>query len=374
MNLSRKINVIVIDDSALVRKILTAILNEDHRLNVVASAADPYEGRKKIERFSPDVIILDIEIPRMDGINFLRNLMRLRPVPVVMVSTLTEYDAPITLEALELGAFDFIEKPKVDVARGFAAYAQELVGKVIEAAGSRMPLSYRLALQCLRYTAPTKNITEQSHPTRRLVVIGASTGGVEALRHLLCAMPVHAPGIVIVQHIPASFSASLAARLDTLTSVRVCEASDGERIMTGCVYIAAGDRHLKVKRRNNDYYCEYDDGPPVSRHKPSANVLFESVARCAGPAAIGVILTGMGNDGARGLQKMKQAGAINLAQDEATSIVWGMPGAAVHADAVNIVCPLLEIADCILVLSGQDQGCDRHNTQLFDSNRTQREL
>ena len=362
------ITVIVVDDSALVRHMLTALLNADPRLEVVATAADPYQARELIKRHNPDVITLDIEMPRMDGLTFLRNLMRLRPMPVIMVSTLTEYGAPITLEALELGAFDFVEKPKADVAGGLATYADELVAKVVAAAGAHISPSHRRSGADL--PAPPRDLSRyRVRPTETLVVIGASTGGVEAIRQVLCDLPPDSPGIVIVQHIPAAFSASFASRLDTLTAVRVCQARHGQRILTGHVYIAPGDRHLRVRCQGNQYLCEFDNRPPVSHHKPSVDVLFQSAARSAGSKAIGVILTGMGEDGARGMLEMKRAGAVNLAQDEASSVVWGMPGAAVHINAVDVVCPLTDIAGRIIALSGRDRKAQRNSNEASVCNQ-----
>jgi two-component system chemotaxis response regulator CheB len=353
----KKIRVIVVDDSALVRKLLTEILNSDPGIEVVATAADPFQAREKIKQFNPDVLTLDVEMPRMDGVTFLRNLMRLRPMPVVMISTMTENGAEVTLEALELGAFDYIEKPKIDLSHSLAEYAEVIISKVKAAAGARvralesrssMKVEQRLTADAvLAKQAPrtTKLVT-----TEKIVAIGASTGGTEAIKEVLCALPASAPGIVITQHIPAAFSAAFAKRVDGLSAMQVKQAEDGEQILPGHAYIAPGDKHLLVERSGARYYCRLNDGPPVSRHKPSVDVLFRSVSQNVGPNAIGVMLTGMGDDGAQGMLEMKQAGADNLVQDEKSSVVWGMPGAAFKLGAAEKAVPLSKIAEEILGL------------------------
>ncbi|MTI63783.1 chemotaxis response regulator protein-glutamate methylesterase [Methylophaga sp.] len=350
------LKVIVIDDSALVRQLLSEILNSDPAIAVVATAADPYQAREKIKQFNPDVLTLDVEMPRMDGVTFLRNLMRLRPMPVVMVSTLTEKGAQVTLEALSIGAFDFVAKPKLDLSHTLEDYAEEIIAKVKAAAA--MPLSAltpRPGLQVeQKLTADAilaKSATTTLRTTDKIIAIGASTGGTEAIKEVLCALPPSAPGVVISQHIPAAFSAGFAKRLNGLSPMQVRQAEHGEQILAGHAYIAPGDKHLLVERSGARYYCRLNDGPPVSRHKPSVDVLFRSVAQQVGPNAIGILLTGMGDDGAQGMLEMRQAGAQNLVQDEKSSIVWGMPGAAFKLGAAEKAIPLQKIAEEILKLS-----------------------
>lgn len=344
------VRVIVVDDSALVRQLLSEILNSDPAIEVVATAADPYQARDRIKRFKPDVLTLDVEMPRMDGITFLRNLMRLRPMPVVMVSTLTEKGAEVTLEALALGAFDFVAKPKLDLSHRLEDYAQTIIAKVKAAAamplsGPHLQPSQKLTADAIlaRASAVTKLKTSD-----KIIAIGASTGGTEAISTVLAAMPPTAPALVITQHIPAAFSAAFARRLDGLSALQVHQAEDGESILAGHAYIAPGDRHLLVERSGARYYCRLNDGPPVSRHKPSVDVMFRSVAQHAGPNAVGVMLTGMGDDGAQGMLEMKQAGAQTLVQDETSSIVWGMPGAAIRLGAAEQILPLHNIAETVL--------------------------
>lgn len=351
------LKVIVIDDSALVRQLLSEILNSDPAIEVVATAADPYQARDKIKQFNPDVLTLDVEMPRMDGVTFLRNLMRLRPMPVVMVSTLTEKGAQVTLEALSLGAFDFVAKPKLDLSHTLEDYAEEIIAKVKAAAAmpvsaltSRPGLQVEQKLTADAILAKTTAATTL-RTTEKIIAIGASTGGTEAIKEVLCALPPSAPGVVITQHIPAAFSAAFAKRVNGLSPMQVSQAEDGEQILAGHAYIAPGDKHLLVERSGARYYCRLNDGPPVSRHKPSVDVLFRSVAQHVGPNAIGIMLTGMGDDGAQGMLEMKQAGAQNLLQDEKSSIVWGMPGAAFKLGAAEKTVPLQKIAEEILKLS-----------------------
>jgi two-component system chemotaxis response regulator CheB len=352
------IKVLIVDDSALVRKLLTEMLGRDRGIEVVATAADPYAAREKIKLLNPDVITLDVEMPRMDGITFLENLMRLRPMPVVMVSSLTQRGADVTLRALELGAIDFVAKPKVDVAGDLANYADELIEKVRMAAGARVnprANAPRIAVQ----VDPRRNADAVLPPssghrvfrtTERIIAIGASTGGTEAIREVLGVLPPDAPAIVISQHIPAAFSKPFADRMNKCTAMSVCEAQDGQYILPGHVYIAPGDQHLLVERDGARYRCRLSDGPHVNRHRPSVDVMFRSVAQNVGLNATGVILTGMGDDGARGLKEMLDAGAHTLAQDEASSVVWGMPGSAVKLGAAQQVLPLHRIPDEMLAL------------------------
>ncbi|TDB27056.1 chemotaxis response regulator protein-glutamate methylesterase [Stenotrophomonas sp. ATCM1_4] len=349
MSLAPPCRVLVVDDSALVRQVLTELLAADPGIEVVGTAADPLLAREKIKRLNPDVLTLDVEMPRMDGLAFLENLMRLHPLPVVMVSSLTERGADTTLQALALGAVDFVAKPKLDVARGLEAYAEEIRAKVKMAARSRVralasPLR-RPALQ----SAAASNIGFRT--TDRLIAIGASAGGTEALRTVLEAMPADAPAIVLTQHLPAAFSSAFAERLDRHSAMSVREATDGEAILPGHAYLPAGGKHLRILRDGARWRCRVDDTAPVNLHKPAVDVLFRSVAQNAGANAVGAILTGMGEDGARGLLEMKQAGAPTVAQDEASSVVWGMPGSAVRLGAADEVLPLDRIAERLLALA-----------------------
>ncbi|WJW76815.1 chemotaxis response regulator protein-glutamate methylesterase [Thiohalobacter sp. IOR34] len=352
---TNKIRVLIVDDSALIRQMLTAILDSDPDIEVVATAPDPYIAREKIKSLNPDVLTLDVEMPRMDGITFLRNLMRLRPMPVLMVSSLTEQGADVTLEAMELGAIDFVTKPRIDVQHAMQAYAEEIVAKVKMAAkarpraysddGSRSAVKPRLSADAVIGRSRHR---PQFRTTDSLIAIGASTGGTEAIKEVLQALPADTPGVVITQHIPAAFSAPFAKRMDGISAMSVCEAEDGQQIVRGHVYIAPGDRHLLVERDGARFVCRLNEGPPVNRHRPSVDVLFRSVADQIGINAVGVLLTGMGNDGAHGMQEMKQAGAHTIAQDEASSVVWGMPGEAVKLGCVDRVLPLNRIAAAVL--------------------------
>jgi len=354
-----KIKVLIIDDSALIRKVLTEILSADKEIEVVGTAPDPLIARDRIKQLNPDVLTLDVEMPKMDGITFLSNLMRLRPMPVVMVSTLTEAGADVTLQALDLGAVDFLAKPKQDVNNNLSNYAFEICEKVKNAATvSRDVLARQYERSSMR-SLDKKHVLDAGHAksiansgflntTDKIIAIGSSTGGTEAVKELLLGLPSDVAGIVIAQHIPPVFSASFARRLDEITSLNVSEARSGDQVRPGTVYVAPGDKHLRIRRSGAKYYCELDEGPEVNRHKPSVEVLFRSVAQCAGPNAMGIMLTGMGADGAQGMLEMKQQGSFNVAQDEKTSVVWGMPGSAVKLGAVEKVLPLNKIADEVI--------------------------
>ena len=350
------IKVIVIDDSALVRKLLTAMLSRAPDIEVVGAASDPYAAREKIKKLNPDVITLDVEMPRMDGLTFLENLMRLRPMPVVMVSSLTQRGADVTLRALELGAIDFVAKPRIDIAGTLADYEEELIAKVRVAAGARVQARTGIPQRAIdeRHSTsavvPALNLRKMLRTTDRIIAVGASTGGTEAIRELLAEMPADAPPIVISQHIPAAFSKSFAERMNRSSAMAVCEAQHGQQILPGHAYIAPGDRHLLVERDGARYLCRLSNGPHVNRHRPSVDVMFRSVAQNVGPNAVGVLLTGMGDDGARGLKEMLEAGAGTIAQDEASSVVWGMPGSAVKLGAATHVLPLQQIARQVLTL------------------------
>ncbi|HEY0973749.1 MAG TPA: chemotaxis response regulator protein-glutamate methylesterase [Solimonas sp.] len=340
---SSRIRVLVVDDSALMRKLLTEFLQRDPQLEVIGSAPDPFVARDKIKQLAPDVLTLDVEMPRMDGLTFLENLMRLRPMPVVMVSSLTERGAETTLQALELGAVDFVTKPKLDLEAGIRQYADELTAKIKAAAKARVRT---IDSAGGRPVAPPPRRLLRT--TEKIIAIGASTGGTEAIKDVLAGMPADAPAILIAQHIPAAFSAPFAARMDRCASMRVCEARDGQQIVPGHAYIAPGDWHLELARDGARYVCRLNQKAPENRHRPSVDVLFKSVAAQAGANAVGAILTGMGEDGARGLLDMRGAGAHTLAQDEASSVVWGMPGAAVKLGATEQVLPLDRVAAQLL--------------------------
>ncbi len=354
------VRVLIVDDSALVRQMLSEILGADPQIVVVGAAADPYIAREKIKELNPDVLTLDVEMPRMDGITFLRNLMRLRPMPVVMVSSLTERGADVTLQALEMGAVDFVAKPKIDLQRGLREYEDEIRTKVKMAAGVSPRALERQPPAAVPAVQPKLSADAVLGPggarrhfktTDRIVALGASTGGTEAIKEVLTRLPADAPGIVISQHIPAAFSGPFARRMHDCSALTVREAQGGEQVLPGHVLIAPGGKHLLVVRDGARYVCELNDGPPVNRHKPSVDVMFRSVAQNVGPNAIGVLLTGMGDDGARGLLELREAGAPTIAQDERTSVVWGMPGEAVKRGAAALVLPLEQVAGKIIEMS-----------------------
>lgn len=346
----RKIKVLIIDDSALIRGLIAEILSAYNDIVVVGAAEDPYEARDQIKRLNPDVLTLDIEMPRMNGITFLRNIMRLRPMPVIMISTLTEEGAPATLEALEIGAIDFLAKPKVNVAQEMSKYADELYEKIVTAASSvPRPL-------------PDPEIEAQSHVKvprpegikfnpLHLVAIGASTGGTEAIKEVITRLPEKFPPIVIAQHIPPIFSSSYAMRMDSVCKMKVYEAEHDQPIQAGCIYIAPGNDHLSVKKVAGKLFCQLSRSEPVNRHRPSVEILFNSVAESVGKNATGILLTGMGNDGALGLLNMRKAGCRTIAQDQQTSVVWGMPKAAVDMEAAEKILPLFNIADVAMRLA-----------------------
>lgn len=341
------IRVLIVDDSALTRQLLTAMLSEDPEIQVVGTAGDPYHAREKIKQLRPDVLTLDVEMPRMDGITFLRNLMRLHPMPVVMVSSLTERGADVTLDALALGVVDFVTKPRLDVREGLALLADEIRSKVRIAAAARVhacPSERRGADRPFTPPPPLRHL----RTTDKLIALGASTGGTEAIKELLCALPADAPGVVIVQHIPPRFSTAFARRVDTMTAIRVKEVEHDEVVLPGHAYIAPGGRHLRVRRSGGRYVCQLGDDAPVNRHRPSVDVLFQSLADAAGPNVAAALLTGMGTDGAQGLLALRGAGAPTFAQDHASSVVWGMPGEALRIGAVRKTFPLSKLADLLL--------------------------
>jgi len=360
-----KIRVLIIDDSALIRQMLTKILNTAHDIEVVGTAADPYIAREKIKRLNPDVLTLDVEMPRMDGLIFLKNLMRLRPTPTVMISALTQKGAEITLQALEYGAIDFICKPQLDIAGTFEEYTNEIIGKIRIAANAKPHSTQSLKADKVlkippKYSAdtiisnkPQRRLASHFKTTEKIIAIGASTGGTEAIKTILVELPSDTPGIVISQHIPAMFSRSFATRMNQLSAMSVYEAEDGKIILPGHVYIAPGNQHLLVERDGARYVCRLNQGNPVNRHRPSVDVLFRSIAHNVGANAIGLILTGMGDDGAQGIKEMREAGAITLAQDEQTSVVWGMPGEAVKRGGIDYILPLPTIASKLLAFCSE---------------------
>ncbi len=344
-----KTKVVVVDDSALVRSILTEIINRQPDMECIGAAADPLVAREMIRNLNPDVITLDVEMPKMDGLDFLSRLMRLRPMPVVMVSTLTERGAEVTLKALELGAVDFVAKPKIGVADGIRQLAQDITDKIRVAAKAHIRRHNVPGPAAAPGEAPSApkpvtvaNIGRLS--TEKIIFIGASTGGTEATKDVLVNLPPDSPAVVITQHMPPGFTRSYAARLDGLCKIRVKEAQDGERILPGHGYIAPGGMHLSVERSGANYIARVQDGEPVNRHKPSVEVLFNSAARVVGPNALGIMLTGMGADGARAMKVMKDAGSYNFVQDEATCVVFGMPREAINAGAADEILPLNQIA------------------------------
>ncbi|MEJ6003609.1 protein-glutamate methylesterase/protein-glutamine glutaminase [Paucibacter soli] len=348
-----KIKVVVVDDSALVRSILTEIINRQTDMECIGAAADPLVAREMIRNLNPDVITLDVEMPKMDGLDFLSRLMRLRPMPVVMVSTLTERGAEVTMKALELGAVDFVAKPKIGVADGIRLLAQDITDKIRIASKARIHRSHAApASAAAPGAAPAPKPVPMASlgrlSTEKIIFIGASTGGTEATKDVLINLPADCPAVVITQHMPPGFTRSYAARLDGLCRIRVKEAQDGERVLPGHGYIAPGGMHLSVERSGANYIARVQDGEPVNRHKPSVEVLFNSAARVVGPNALGIMLTGMGADGAKAMKAMKDAGAYNLVQDEASCVVFGMPREAINAGAADEVLPLDQIAPRLL--------------------------
>jgi two-component system chemotaxis response regulator CheB len=332
------IRVLVVDDSALIREVLSRTLVRDGDIIVVGTATDPIEAREKIRTLDPDVVTLDIEMPNMNGLAFLDKLMRLRPTPVVMVSTLTKKGASETLLALELGAVDFVAKPSADLSGGIDAFAAGLRDKVRAAA--RSDVRGRAA----RVEAPKVAVRTAAAPVGAVIAIGASTGGVEAIRSVLADMPVDCPPILIAQHMPAGFTARFAARLDELSAITVVEAEDRLALQVGHAYVARGDYHLRIERSSGQLKCRLGQDDLASGHRPSVDVLFESVARTVGPMAVGAILTGMGRDGARGLKLMRDAGAYTVGQSQASALVYGMPRVAFEEGAVVEQAPLEAIA------------------------------
>ncbi len=344
MNDTRKIRVLVVDDSALMRQLLTALLQQDPAIHVVGGAADPFIAREKIKHLRPDVLTLDVEMPNMDGLTFLEKLMRLHPMPVVMVSSMTEHGAEVTLRALQLGAVDFVAKPRENIRDNMRGLAEEICAKIHMANQARVRM------------LPEKPITVDSTTSHgangRVVAIGASAGGTQAIAEILSALPETCPGIAIVQHMPPKFTTLFAAQLNARSRVNVHEAQDGERLEQGTALIAPGGFHLALVRENGGYIARVYNGAPVNLHQPAVDVLFHSVAHCAGKDALGILLTGMGSDGAKGLLAMRQATAYTIAQDEASSVIFGMPDQAIRLGAACEVVGLDQMARRIVSWAG----------------------
>jgi two-component system chemotaxis response regulator CheB len=356
--------VLIVDDSSLVRQLLKSVLSADPELEVVGTAADPIRAWDMIQRLNPDVITLDVEMPRMDGLTFLEKLMRARPLPVVVVSALTAAECETTLRALELGAVDVVEKPKLDIERGLEGLGAELLRKVKAAARARPRASGASTASAMALAAPAPAPAQPAaamRPAQRtsgsVIAIGASTGGTEALRRVLAQLPEAAPGVIVVQHMPGHFTRQFAERLDRLCKVRVREASDGDAIVPGQVLIAPGGaRHAQLQHHAGQVIVRLVDGPLVNYSRPAVDVLFHSCASVLGRKAVGVLLTGMGQDGAQGLLAMRRAGAGTIAQDEATCVVFGMPREAIARGAAEIVAPLQDVAAVSLRLAERSTG------------------
>jgi two-component system chemotaxis response regulator CheB len=348
----KKIRVVVVDDSALVRSLLAEIINKQADMVCVGAANDPLVAREMIRELDPDVITLDIEMPKMDGLDFLGRLMRLRPMPVVMISTLTERGAEVTLKALELGAVDFVAKPRIGLVDGIKELASNIVDKIRVAAAAKVQRGVRTSSPAVVGGASSAvsavPISLGRVSTEKLVFIGASTGGTEAIKEILVRLPADSPGVVITQHMPPGFTTSFAARLNGLCQITVQEAVNGARVLPGHAYIAPGGKQFWVEKSGANYVCVVEDGELVNRHRPSVEVLFRSAAKVAGRNAFGIMLTGMGNDGARAMKEMKDAGSYNYVQDEASCIVFGMPREAILSGAADEVLPLMDIAPALL--------------------------
>ncbi|HWX01693.1 chemotaxis response regulator protein-glutamate methylesterase [Collimonas sp.] len=346
----KKIKVLCVDDSALIRSLMTEIINSQPDMTVVATAPDPLVARDLIKQLNPDVLTLDVEMPRMDGLDFLEKLMRLRPMPVLMVSSLTERGSEITLRALELGAVDFVTKPKLGIREGLLEYTDLIADKIRAASRARLqPVrKHGTDAGAAAGGALAPMLRSPLLSTEKLIIIGASTGGTEAIREVLQPLPPDSPGIMIAQHMPPGFTRSFAQRLDGLCRITVKEAEHGERVLPGHAYIAPGGFHLSLARSGANYVAQLDQEAPVNRHRPSIDVLFDSVARHAGKNAIGVILTGMGRDGAAGMLRLRQAGAYTLAQDEASCVVFGMPREAIALGAASEIASLSEMSQRVM--------------------------
>ena len=340
----KTVSVLVVDDSPLMRHLITQMLNSSPDITVVGDAEDAMVARNKIKELNPDVITLDIEMPGMDGLSFLEKLMQLRPTPVVMVSSLTTKNARHTMRALEIGAVEVVCKPNVESSTALEDYAEMLADKVIAASK-------------VKFTAPEVKVEIEAKPlvddlisksTRKIIAIGSSTGGTVAVESVLVKMPSNCPPIVITQHIPPGFSKAFADRVNEIAAINVREAQDGDEVLAGTALVAPGDQHLLIKERDGRYFCALKDSEPVSRHKPSVDVLFDSVAKSCHGKALGIILTGMGSDGAEGMKKMHDVGNQTVAQDEASSMVWGMPKKAIDAGGVDRIIGISHVPEEII--------------------------
>lgn len=343
--LQRKIKVLIIDDSALIRSILKEVINSFPDMEAVGATSNPLQAREMIKTLNPDVLTLDVEMPQMDGLTFLEKLMRLRPMPVLMISSLTEKGSEAALRALELGAVDFLPKPKLGISDGLRAYAEEIADKIRAANATHLPR--RIAATQPSHDA-LPELGNRLTSTEKIIIVGASTGGTEAIKEFLIRLPADSPGILIAQHMPEAFTKSFAARLDGLCKISVKESEGNERVLPGHAYIAPGHSHLLLKRSGANYMTELSQAAPVNHHRPSVEVLFRSAAQNAGKNVIGVMLTGMGKDGAIGMLEMRQAGAYNFAQNEETCVVFGMPREAIAVGAVDEIVPIQDMAQRVL--------------------------
>ncbi|MFZ3023474.1 protein-glutamate methylesterase/protein-glutamine glutaminase [Pseudomonas sp.] len=351
------IKVLVVDDSALIRALLKEIIQADPELELVGQAPDAYVARDLIKQLNPDVLTLDVEMPRMDGLTFLEKLMRGRPMPVVMISSLTEQGSEATFRAMELGAVDFVAKPKLGIREGMQGYAEEICYKIKAASLARL-----IPRQAQAPTVQEPLASQGPRPiigTEKLIAIGASTGGTEAIKDVLLGLPADSPGIVITQHMPPGFTRSFAERLNRMTRLNVVEAKGCERILPGHAFLAPGDKHLLVERSGANYVTRLSDAEPVRRHKPAVDPMFRSVAQCAGRNVIACLLTGMGKDGAQGMLEIRQAGGYTVAQNEATCVVYGMPREAVAIGGAEDILPLGEIAEALLQQARKRGGGNR---------------
>ena len=334
------IKVLVVDDSALIRSLLGTIIKSEKDMVLIGPAPDAYVARDLVNRYAPDVITLDIEMPKVDGLTFLEKLMKAHPTPVVMISTLTEQGAGATIRALELGAIDYIAKPKLDVAQGIDEYRKLILEKIRTAAVAKV--------KTVKARIHNENLVLNYSGTEKIIAVGASTGGTEAIKEFLMQLPVNSPAVVITQHMPPGFTTSFAKRLDELCKIKVSEAKGGERILPGNAYLAQGNFHLSIERSGADYRTRLLDTARVSGHKPSVDVMFTSLAKCAAQNTLALIMTGMGKDGAQGMYSLHQNGAFTLAQDEATCVVFGMPREAINLGGVDLVLPLGKLAPAVI--------------------------